>query len=222
VLPFRRVVVVSPHLDDGVFSLGATVAQASRLGTEVTMLTVLAGDPESTAPAGNWDQRGGFATVGEAARARRVEDGRACSIVGALPVWLPFGDEQYDRGADDATIWDAVRDAARGVDAVLVPGSPLKHADHRWLSALFEARGFPHARLGVYREQPYAALLRHYRGAQLPASARSVAASPRAWVAKARACGAYSSQLPLIGPAPVVRVLAYELSQRGERIAWID
>jgi LmbE family N-acetylglucosaminyl deacetylase len=220
-LRFRRVVVVSPHLDDGVFSLGAAVSHSTRRGAEVTMLTVLAGDPESPLPAGDWDQWGGFTTAGEAAHARRQEDARACALIGARPVWLPFSDEQYDRGADDATIWAAICDAVRGADAVLVPASPLKHADHRWLRRLVDERGFPGVTLGHYREQPYAGLLPNYRGAELPASARRLAASPRDWLAKARACRAYVSQVPLFGRAPVARMLAYELRQRGERVAWL-
>ena len=39
--------------------------------------------------AGGWDRRGGFATEGESARARREEDRRACAVLGATPVWLP-------------------------------------------------------------------------------------------------------------------------------------
>src|SRR5207244_2118642 len=99
-LPLEPVVVISPHLDDAIFSLGAAIAQTVRSGGDVTVLTVFAGDPSSSAPAGNWDARAGFATVGEAAHARRREDERACAHVGAIPVWLPFGDEQYPRGGD--------------------------------------------------------------------------------------------------------------------------
>src|SRR5213080_853986 len=93
-----RVVVVSPHLDDAVLSLGAALARAARRGGAVTVLTVLAGDPASETPAGEWDSQAGFATAGEAARARREEDRRACALLGVEPVWLPFSDHQYDRG----------------------------------------------------------------------------------------------------------------------------
>jgi len=115
-----------------------------------------------------------------------------------------------------------VMEAARGADAVVVPGSPLEHADHRWLSGLFEERGFPNARLGLYREQPYAGLLPNDEERALPRSARSAPASLRDWIAKARACRAYSSQLPLFGRSVVARMLAYELTHRGERIAWVE
>ncbi|MDP9436492.1 MAG: PIG-L family deacetylase, partial [Actinomycetota bacterium] len=42
-----RVAVVSPHLDDAVFSLGASIRGAVRRGTRVEVLTVLAGLPDS-------------------------------------------------------------------------------------------------------------------------------------------------------------------------------
>ena len=66
------VVVVSPHLDDAALSLGAAIARARRIGAaRVVVLTVFAGNPESDLPAGGWDSRAGFATEGEASRARR-------------------------------------------------------------------------------------------------------------------------------------------------------
>ena len=221
-LSFERIAVVSPHLDDGIFSLGAAIAQAARGGAEVTVVTVFAGDPGSEVPAGAWDRRCGFTTAGEALRARRLEDEHACALVGARPVWLPYADEQYPRGGDGASIWNALVDAVGPADAVLAPGSPLKHDDHRWLTALLTERRPPEGRLGLYVEEPYTAHLRAYRDRALPGTPLTLEASPRDWVAKARACRAYRSQLPLFGRAPVTRVLAYELRKGGERIAWID
>ncbi len=53
--PGKRVVVVSPHSDDAVLSLGAAIAAWARRGAEVEVLTVFALDPGSHAPAGGWD-----------------------------------------------------------------------------------------------------------------------------------------------------------------------
>lgn len=150
-----RVVVVSPHLDDAALSLGATVARSARAGADVVVATVFAGDTASEAPAGDWDGRCGFATLGEAAAARRVEDERACAALGATPVWLSFSDEQYAPESDDA-IWDALAPIVGDADVVLVPGSPLANADHMRLTALLVPRlATPH--LALYAEQPYAA-----------------------------------------------------------------
>ena len=49
-----EVVVISPHLDDGPLSLGAALSWAARAGANVTVLTVLADDPESDLPAGEY------------------------------------------------------------------------------------------------------------------------------------------------------------------------
>jgi len=185
------VVVVSPHLDDAAMSLGAAISRAARAGAHVTVLTVLAGDPASAEPAGEWDRSSGFATAGEAALARRDEDFRACELLGARPFWLPHGDEQYERGATDDEIRSAVVEAA-GNALVLLPGFPLAHDDHRWVHDLLTG-AFEPGRLGFYAEQPYAA----FGGASPPASR------------------AYASQHRPLGKV-VWPILRYELRRGGE------
>jgi len=164
--PSRRVVVVSPHFDDGVLSLGASIARWSRRGAVVELLTVLGCDPDSEAPSGGWDRRGGFATEGEAARARRAEDRRACAVLGAIPVWLPFGSVDYDRHGDEADVLRAVGEAVAGADLVLMPGFPLSHPDHEWLVRLLVATRLG-GRVALYAEQPYT--LRERRDPEAPA-----------------------------------------------------
>jgi LmbE family N-acetylglucosaminyl deacetylase len=216
------VVVVSPHLDDAAFSLGAAIAHAARRGARVTVLTVLAGDPESDRPAGEWDVRAGFATAGQAARARRAEDRRACGLVGARPIWLPYSDYQYDRGGDDASILADVVAAVGGAQ-VLLPGFPLMHDDHAWLFGLLRD-AFDEDRVGVYVEQPY--VLRGAAGANGTDSDRP----PRRWLRpaacatdrlrKLRACRAYSSQVPLLDDRMISGIFRYEARTGGESIAW--
>ncbi len=153
--PGRRIVVVSPHLDDGVLSLGAAIAAWSRAGARVELLTVLGCDPASEAPAGGWDRRGGFATEGASARARREEDRRACAILGATPVWLPFGSVDYERHGDEADVRRAAVEAVGAADRVLLPGSPLSHPDHEWLVQTLVADGLDRGSVALYAEQPY-------------------------------------------------------------------
>src|SRR5437879_5275266 len=105
----QRVVVLSTHLDDAVLSLGAWIRRLTRAGVEVEIVTVLGDDPASGRSAGWWDRDGGFATEGDAARARRAEDERACSLIGARRTVFPYGDETYGRGATDERIWSDVR-----------------------------------------------------------------------------------------------------------------
>jgi LmbE family N-acetylglucosaminyl deacetylase len=226
----ETLVVISPHLDDAALSIGATIAAAARRGTRVVVLTVLAGDPGSTVRAGHWDGPAGFATAGEAASARRLEDQRACSILGAAPAWLPYGDEQYGRGGDDATIWAAILDAVEGAQAALVPGSPLSHSDHTWLARLCLTRGLPCARIGIYAEQPYTWLT---PGATVGVAAAIADLVPveLAWrrdrhgardiAARARACLAYPSQVRLLGHRLALRPIASDLKRGGEAVAWL-
>jgi LmbE family N-acetylglucosaminyl deacetylase len=154
--PAKPLAILSPHLDDAVLSLGAAIAGWTRRGIPVRIVTVLAGHPDSSAPAGPWDRTSGFATEGEAARLRREEDRAACRVVGAEPVWLAYADAQYARGAGDDRIWAELLEAVGDAPTVLSPGFPLQHADHAWLGMLALARRDPAWRFGLYVEQPYA------------------------------------------------------------------
>jgi LmbE family N-acetylglucosaminyl deacetylase len=228
--PGGSVVVISPHLDDAALSVGATIAATAASGGRVIVLTVLAGDPASSALAEEWDASAGFATHGEAARARRHEDTRACAILGATPAWLGYNDEQYERGADDATIRSAMVEALRGAGAVLIPGYPLTHPDHAWLAQLALAHELPCARVGLYVEQPYTWLTTGAPVGVAEPIADLVPAELR-WerkrhrtrdnVAKLRACLAYRSQLPLLGRRRILRAIASDLKRGGEAVAWL-
>jgi LmbE family N-acetylglucosaminyl deacetylase len=226
----RKLVVLSPHLDDAVFSLGATIARAVREGMDVVLLTVFAGHPDGPASAGAWDRSTGFRIEGEAATARRREDGNACRILGARPVWLPFREEQYGEEAGDDEVWAAVEPHLMRADVAFVPGFPLDHADHRRLSHLVLARARERTRTGLYLEQPYAV----WRPGPPDASSivpgvdehlawRPVRTLRRDRRRKWRACLAYRSQLRRMlreSPTLPVRVGRYERRARGELVAW--
>jgi LmbE family N-acetylglucosaminyl deacetylase len=217
-----NVVVISPHLDDAVFSLGAAVARAARRGARVRILTVLAGDPRSQLAAGPWDFETGFRTAGEAARARREEDRRACALLGAVPLWLPHEDHQYERRVEDAVVRAQVV-AAVGDATVLLPGFPLAHQDHAWLARLLDG-AFERERVGYYVEQPYAvwapdepfdAVLTTGPRCWLRASA-----DVRSRLRKLRACRAYGSQLAHLGEGTLLAICRREVLFGGELVAW--
>jgi LmbE family N-acetylglucosaminyl deacetylase len=155
VIARRRIVVLSPHLDDGVFSLGGSIAQATRRGAQVHVVTVFANDPQSDRPASPFDAGCGFRTESEAAAARREEDRRACEFVGAEPVWLTCRDEEYG-GEQPDDVWAALSETIEHADTVVCPGFPLYHPDHVSLTTLVAARLDRSVRLGLYVEQPYA------------------------------------------------------------------
>lgn len=138
-----QMLVVSPHLDDAVLSLGATMTHVARSGASVAVLTVFAGNPESTRPASGWDRQAGFETEGEAATARRSEDLEACRIVGAAPTWLPFAPGSYGDRRDPDEVWSALAPSVTRADTVYVPGFPLTNEDTPGSPRSSQAGTFP-------------------------------------------------------------------------------
>ncbi|AJP59680.1 hypothetical protein UC34_12500 [Pandoraea vervacti] len=86
--------VISPHLDDAVFSCGRLLAAAPG----AIVVTVFAGIPPDDVAAPPWDEAAGFASANAAMQARRAEDLTALGMLGAEPLWLPFLDRQYVEG----------------------------------------------------------------------------------------------------------------------------
>jgi LmbE family N-acetylglucosaminyl deacetylase len=86
-----NLIVVSPHLDDGVFSCGEALATAVRS----VVVTVFAGLPDRRSGLTQWDAACGFRDGDSVMAARRHEDERALNVLGATPIWLDFLDAQY-------------------------------------------------------------------------------------------------------------------------------
>jgi LmbE family N-acetylglucosaminyl deacetylase len=221
-----RAVVVSPHLDDAVLSLGAAIARAAARGAEVTVLTVLAGDPQApdVAP-GAWDEAAGFAEAAAAAAARREEDRTACGLLGARPQWLPYWDLDYGVDRPTAQVRADVRAALGDAGTVLVPGWPLWHPDHLWVTELAIAETPAAARLGVYVEQPYAMWELRPEG-PIPTDGagrwRRLNAALRDRLSKRRAVQAYATQLPLLGESLHRHLAVWEARRGGEHVAWLE
>jgi LmbE family N-acetylglucosaminyl deacetylase len=222
----RRLLVVSPHCDDAVLSLGAALTAHVRTGGTVTVLTLLAGDPAADpALLGPWDRAAGFADAGSAARARREEDRRACAAIGASHVHLTEVDQQYARRGSMGKLVGELTALLPVVDTVLLPGHPLRHPDHRFVhdTVLPAVRTLVPTRL--YAEEPYAA------GAPEPVdgSWSRLPASARDLLHKARALRCYESQLPLLGahlpgadPArALVRDVLRRARTRGELVSGV-
>ncbi|MBK1820773.1 PIG-L family deacetylase [Burkholderia orbicola] len=204
-----RWLVVSPHLDDAVFSCGQLLAQAP--GSIV--VTVFAGIPPHGTPAPPWDQRAGFRHADEAVRARRDEDRRALALLDARPVWLDFLDDQY--GVPTTSTAIATRVAA-ALDAhpgfgVLAPAG-LFHRDHLQVQAamlsLLRADDPSHV-WRFYEDVPYrridGLMARRViewreRGWTAHPVAAPAAGDPNSVAAKAAAVDAYASQVTLLEP----------------------
>jgi LmbE family N-acetylglucosaminyl deacetylase len=124
----ERLVVLSPHCDDGVFACGRLIA--GHPGTLV--VTVFAGAPPPAAGLTEWDRASGFEPGDDVMALRRGEDARALALLGARPRWLDFLDDQYGAPAPVDAIADAIEGVldAETAEAVVVPLG-LFHHDHR-------------------------------------------------------------------------------------------
>jgi LmbE family N-acetylglucosaminyl deacetylase len=204
-----RWIVVSPHLDDAVFSCGQLLAQSP--GSVV--VTVFAGIPPRGTAAPPWDRRAGFRTSDEAMRARRDEDSRALALLDARPVWLDFFDDQYEMPAASTAIAAKLADAidAHPGHRVLAPAGLFHHdhlqvqqavlsllrdddASHTWRfyedAPYRRIDGLMAKRVAGWREQGWIA-----RPAELAVRDRAAAEA-----AKAAAVAAYASQVSLLEP----------------------
>ena len=121
------VVVVSPHLDDGVFGCGQLLA--AHPGSVV--VTVFAGRPPRYDGLTAWDAAAGFRPGDDVVGLRRDEDRAALALLRARPVWLDFRDAQYGDSPSVDAVSGALEAAIREVDApsVFIPLG-LFHSDH--------------------------------------------------------------------------------------------
>jgi len=121
------VTVISPHLDDAVFSCGGLIAAAR--GARV--VTVFAGVPPAGVPVPDGDRAAGFDSAEQGVRARRREDNRALGMLGAQPVWLDFWDSQYGRRHTPREIADSLQHVlATQADGMVAAPLGLFHSDH--------------------------------------------------------------------------------------------
>jgi LmbE family N-acetylglucosaminyl deacetylase len=123
-----RVVVISPHLDDAVFSTWWHLTRAER----VTIISVFAGIPDPGIPAPAYDRFTGSSDPRARARRRRDEDERVTARRGWQTCHLDHLDEPYrsdpvDRGRVADSI-SAQLPSER--DLVLVPAGIGRHPDH--------------------------------------------------------------------------------------------
>jgi LmbE family N-acetylglucosaminyl deacetylase len=211
-----QVTVISPHLDDGALSCGATIASHGRSGAVVTVVTVFAGAaPGAPSPlARRHHVRWG---LDDAVAGRRREDLTACRRLGATAVHLEFPDAiyrstpsgapRYDDEAQlfvehlDATDTDLARSVAdalgrwtAGRDVVYAPRALGGHVDHLIVRRAVEG-GAGGPRMLLYDDMPYA-----LNGAGEEPGARAVPVRVEAadWRRKIHAIRAYRSQQTML------------------------
>ncbi|KZM73714.1 PIG-L deacetylase family protein [Nocardia terpenica] len=217
----RPILAVSPHLDDAVLSVGATLAALTESGRRVVVCTVFAGDPPRplTPAAVAFHRHCGLGA--DAVAERREEDRRALDVLGCAAVHLGFPDGIYRRvdgqplcyrsGAlfepdlpDDPGLRRSLDDALLRVLTELDPVSVLTcaatggHIDHRLtVDAVLTACHATDRSPLLWEDLPYA-LEEHDPG---QAEAVTVAATnERHLDRKLRAVGEYRSQIGVLWP----------------------
>lgn len=199
-----RLVVISPHLDDA--ALGCGDLLAAHPGAVV--VTAFAGRPARYPGLTSWDARAGFTDGDDVVAARREEDRRALTVLGARPCWLDFPDSQYGEKPSRSALADALAGALDELrpDVVALPLG-LFHDDHILTSdaALAVARRRPDRAAwlayadAIYRRVPnllverLAALERTELGLASVTAPGHSARGARALKRRAVAC--YASQL---------------------------
>ena len=103
-----RWIYISPHLDDAVLSAGGLIHDQIRTGMDVEIWTFMCGfppDQELSPFAQVLHYQWGIPAAAEVIIARRAEDGKAASIVGAKTVYFDFLDCIYRRGKNGAWLY---------------------------------------------------------------------------------------------------------------------
>jgi LmbE family N-acetylglucosaminyl deacetylase len=218
---------LSPHLDDGILSCGATIHQLTAQGEDVTILTIMAGDPPNPLPdtpiIADLHQR--WQAGYEPVKVRRAEDERACAQLGAAAIHWMLGDCVYRVAQQNGTtialypsedsLWGPVHpddpaptflrnSALPPCTHLYVPLGSRHHVDHRivrdWGLSLH------HPALLLYEEYPYEIdatmelerALDYFAPRKLERLARPVSEADVAGKVQAIAC--YESQISTFWP----------------------
>lgn len=230
------ILFLSPHLDDAVFSCGATMARLRERGEEVTMLTLFCGNvarPEGFAL--DCQTSKGIAPETDYMALRRGEDREAAKILGVQALHWSFLEaphrgynsppELFAGAREEDAVWRQL--SARFAelsrfDFVFCPQGLGNHVDH--LQTIRAALAvFPLETLRFYRDTPYA--IREPDAAPsalLPGPLRGEATlfGDDVLFGKVAACCAYESQIGFQfgGALEVARKLTAFHREEGTRV----
>jgi LmbE family N-acetylglucosaminyl deacetylase len=186
----RHAVAVSPHLDDAVFSCGATLAGLAAGGWEITLVTVF-----TAAPPGAADEAMGVRRAQDRAAAERLGVGEVVHL--GLPEAPHRGYETVFTGVRDADDAPALAAAALGPvldgrppDRILAPLGLDGHVDHLVVGEALEWLSHP-APVVRWRDTPYA--LREVPPGRLPGETGIPVAAQLE--RKLAACAAYVAEV---------------------------
>ena len=208
--PAFDLVVLSPHLDDGVLSCGGRLAAASEAGERALVVTLFAGD-DPVAPINPLAvelRRLWSLPPGEVIAARRAEDVEACRRLGVEALHWRFPEAIYRASPAGAAYYPSVpalygepdRREAELVDELaaavaalpaarllLAPLAVGGHVDHRLARQAAEHSG---RELAYYEDFPYVEWKRLALGRALGGSLGLPWRAPRGWQAEVLPLGA--------------------------------
>lgn len=148
-------VVLSPHLDDAVLSASASLLDAP--GTRV--VTCFAGAPPPGTPPTGWEKRCGARDAHEHVLARREEDRRALTALGAEPRWADLLEDGHRTGTlTPDELAEHLREHIPEGSTVLAPLAVGGHPDHLLVhraAARLDGQGYA-GQLLLYADLPYA------------------------------------------------------------------
>lgn len=171
-----KTIILSPHLDDAIYSCGGWIWEQAEKGADLEIWTVFAGDPPegdlsdlARSLHNSWGLSEGVVQI------RREEDHKACGMAGAIVRHLPFpdciyrrspgGEHFYQQGADifsgldprEAGLIDEVKDALLALlpdqAKLIVPLGIGNHVDHEVTRKAVTRLGRD---LFYYADYPYA------------------------------------------------------------------
>lgn len=234
------VLIVSPHLDDAVLSIGATLAALTRAGVRCVLCTVFAGRPSAPlTPAGEAFER--HAGVRDLVTVRRREDTAAAAVLGCEVRHLDLLDAVYRRRGDGSAVYagpggalvaaaedepELLSECSRALgavagevaaDTVLTCSATGGHVDHVVARLAVQHGGaVSGANLLFWDELPYA-----QTGPGSVAPSRALDPAPRAAdvAVKLAAAACYRTQLRMLWPAADWRLSLSRNAERSLRLA---
>ncbi|WP_341209326.1 PIG-L family deacetylase [uncultured Sphingomonas sp.] len=201
----KKIVAVSPHLDDAAFSVGGLLAAHARAGDQVTIITCFTGNvarPGGFALACQLDK--GLPAEVDYMALRRAEDRAACAVIGAEAIHLPLLEAPHrgyssapalfaTRREDDAMLAPltdalATQITALVPDLLLGPRAIGDHVDHWLVRDALAATGHP---MLLWEDWPY--LTRAAAVLERPALTHRLSDADRE--ARRAMCAAYATQI---------------------------
>ena len=148
----RRRFVLSPHLDDAVFSCWHIVAGP----TEVEVVTLFAGVPEPGGELPRWDRITGARDPAERVRERLDEDREALALAGRRGTYLDFVEAQYGNALPSVDELAAGLGDVSPLGEVVAPAGIGGHSAHLRVRALALRLADQGSEVSFYAELPYA------------------------------------------------------------------